>query len=480
MKTFLIASTIVAAAFVAAPAASAKNIVVGFTTTRSMKNPASTIDPSLLPNGIPIPDLNAMLLVNVPDSAVEAIKRALTGRPGIRYVEEDQVAHMTFVPNDQQVGSQWGLAKIQAQSSWDTAMGLNTTIAVVDTGVDYNHPDLAGKVIKGHDFVSNDEDPMDQNDHGTHVAGIAAAVTNNAIGVAGVAPSAKILAVRVLDGTGNGELSAIANGITYAVDHGANVINLSMGGPTGATVLQDAVNYAASHNVVVSCAAGNDASMTLLIPAQYDSCTSVTATDQGDGRASFASGGTGLDLSAPGVGILSTIRNSQYDTWDGTSMSAPFVTGLAAVLASMGLDRTSIISTMTSTATDLGAPGYDTTFGFGRINAAAAVSGAGSGVTPPPPPPPTNATPTCTSATTAVRRGRAIGLTLQCIDANGDVLTYAIASSPSHGKLSSLDVSRGTVTYMPSRSFRGTDTFAFTARDAHVSASPATRTLMVS
>jgi len=362
---------------------------------------------------VQLPDLNARL-VRVPDAAVAVIEQSLLSKPGVRYVEEDTVAHATWVPDDPKLGSQWGLAKVQAESAWDSALGLNITIAIVDTGVDYNHPDLTGKVILGHDYVSNDEDPKDENDHGTHVAGIAAAVANNAIGVAGMAPSANILAVRVLDRNGNGFLSAIASGITYSVDHGAKVINLSMGGTTGSTVLQDAVDYAANHGVVVSCAAGNDSRMTMLFPAQYDSCTSVTATDQNDARASFADGGPGLDLSAPGVGILSTIRGGAYDTWSGTSMSAPFVSGLAALLSSEGLDRAGIISTMTATADDLGAPGYDTTFGFGRINAAAALAGAGSGIVPPPPPPPTNSAPTCTSATTAVRRRRAIALTLKC------------------------------------------------------------------
>jgi subtilisin family serine protease len=217
---------------------------------------------------------------------------------------------------------------------------------------------------------------MDVQGHGTHVAGIVAANADNGYGVVGIAPSAKVLAVRVLDAEGSGNYSQVANGIVYAADQGADVINLSLGGPAGAEVLRSAVLYAASRGAVVTCATGNDGADTIGYPARYDGCVAVGATDRYDKRAGFSNRGSGIDITAPGAQVLSTTIGSGHEAWDGTSMATPYVSGVAALLVSQGLRRRAVIDTLRATARDLGASGADTTFGAGRVDAGAAVLAA--------------------------------------------------------------------------------------------------------
>lgn len=313
-------------------------------------------------------------LITVPAARREALMARLQMLPGVEYVERDGTTMAAWTPNDPSLSSQWGITKVGAPTAWNTALGINTTVAVVDTGVDYGHPDLVGRVDKGYDFVANDANPMDENNHGTHVAGIIAAATNNGIGIAGMAPSARILAVRVLNSSGSGYDSWLASGITYAADKGAKVINLSVGASTGTTTLRNALLYAVNKGAVVTCAAGNNGTGTLLYPAAWSECLSVGASDSNDARASFSNYGTNLDVMAPGTRILSTVRAGGYQYWSGTSMATPFVSGVAALLAGQGRSRMLVESAITSTAKDLGAAGYDKVTGYGRINAAAAVA----------------------------------------------------------------------------------------------------------
>ncbi|MCW2950001.1 MAG: peptidase, partial [Thermoleophilia bacterium] len=313
----------------------------------------------------------------------------LLARPGVAYVEVDHVAHAydlgsaaasgvnaRWAPSDTLLGSQWGLATIGAPAAWDLARGTGVTIAVVDTGVDYTHPDLSGHIDLGRDFVDRDEDPMDVQGHGTHVAGTAAGTADDGFGVAGVAPNARILAVRVLDKDGSGNYSTVASGIVYAADRGAKVINLSLGGTEASVALEEAINYATTRGAIVTCATGNESIANIGYPARYEGCTSVGATDDSDSVAKFSNTGTGIDFTAPGVQILSSTIGGGHEAWDGTSMATPFVSGTAALLYGQGLGRRAVLAAMTAGARDLGPAGYDTTYGAGRIDAAAAVTAA--------------------------------------------------------------------------------------------------------
>jgi thermitase len=481
----IVACALLAGATLPAQAA-ATQLVVGFTPESGTNARTQALQLATAGSGIDLQRLDARV-IQVPDAAAPMLLQALRRHPAVRYAEFDRPVQLAWTPNDTSFGSQWALAKAGATSAWDRARGDGVLIADLDTGVDYHHPDLAGKVALGWDFVAGDADPIDEHGHGTHVAGIAAAVTNNARGVAGMAPSARILAVRVLDANGSGTMSNAARGITYAVDNGAKVINLSLGGASGTTALRDAVGYAVGKGVVLVCAAGNDSKTTLSYPAAYDGCTSIGATSSSDARASFSNTGTGLDLVAPGVSILSTVRGTGYQSWSGTSMATPMAAGLAALLYSQGLGRSAVLSAMTSTARDLGSSGYDTSFGHGRIDAAAALASVATPTpaptptpTPAPPTPtPTNRAPSCTSSSVSLSRGASVSIPLRCTDADGDALTWSITSKPTWGTLSNLDAARGTVTYAAHWYFRGTYSLRFTARDAPTAATSATVSITV-
>ncbi len=322
--------------------------------------------------------------------------------------------------SDPYFAKQWGLTKIQAEQAWSLATGTGTIIAVVDTGVDFNHPDLASKLISypDADFVEpngtctgrkgqrtcTQDGAQDRNGHGTHVAGIAAAITNNGTGIAGVAPGAKILPVRVLDAEGSGTTDQVAAGIRFAADKGANVINLSLGFLSGAgevvkligvlDPIYAAIEHANSKGAVVVIAAGNDSIPLCSEPSAAPGVICVGSTDSRDLRSWFSNGDATLMknyLVAPGGDAatcagdifstyLTTLSTSScstqagYDALAGTSMATPHVAGVAALLASKGLDRNRIISCILATGDDLGTPGRDPVFGYGRLNAYRAVS----------------------------------------------------------------------------------------------------------
>lgn len=288
---------------------------------------------------------------------------------------------------------QWGLTQIQAPAAWDVTTGtMAITIAVVDTGVAQSHEDLGPKIIPGYDFYWEDSDPEDDHyynghSHGTHVAGIAAAETNNSMGVAGLSWGARIMPVKVLGPGGSGSVDKVANGITYAADNGAQVINLSLGGPDLANnaTLKGAVNYAYGQGCLLVAAAGNDGISEPLYPAAYDHVVAVAATNDSDNRAWFSNYGSYVDVAAPGVNIYSTVRDiyGSYGYKDGTSMATPFVSGLAALIwsACPGYTNDQVESRIETTAVDLGAPGWDPYYGHGRIDAWHAVA-PGLGASP--------------------------------------------------------------------------------------------------
>ena len=227
---------------------------------------------SVLPAGIQWPGpqvlFDQVVRLTLPQSlATEKILSLLRAMGQVSYAEVDEVRQASDVPNDPYYGQQWQFGSIQAEGGWSKTHGsTSVTLAVIDTGIDYNHPDLSGKVLPGYNYVSGNNDPYDDNGHGSHVAGLAAAMTNNSVGVAGVDWQARILPLKVLDSSGSGYDSDIASAIRYAADNGADVINMSLGGSTSSTTLQNAVNYAYGKGVVIVAAAGNDGELERLLP----------------------------------------------------------------------------------------------------------------------------------------------------------------------------------------------------------------------
>lgn len=279
--------------------------------------------------------------------------------PGVDYVERNGIMHIppmpeydssekggstevepnAYNPNDPSVGYQWHLDRIMYRMAPAPVATDVPCIVVIDTGVDYTHPDLAGKVYMGKDTIQNDMDPMDVQGHGTHVAGIAAGITNNSVGISGVSPLSNILAVRVLDDYGYGTYAQIANGIIWANNWAAaaqcggqepKIYNLSLGGPSSSTTLANAVQAAADKGRLVIAATGNNNSTAQFYPAAYPSVLAVSATEQMGKRAYFSNHGSWADIAAPGYKIWSTTMGAGYEPWNGTSMATPVVAGAAA------------------------------------------------------------------------------------------------------------------------------------------------------
>lgn len=242
--------------------------------------------------------------------------------------------------NDPRVGEQWALPLLGIPSSWSQIQNSrgNLIIAVVDSGVCTDHPDLQGRTVAGFDFVENDSVPQDLFGHGCGVAGIIAANANNGVGIAGIAPNAQIMPIRVLDNRGLGSYSTIAQGIIYAADNGANVINLSLAGPSNSIILQEAVNYALARNIVVIAAAGNFGQNGAYYPAALPGVIGVGSIDNDLQRSDFSHFGNGVDVYAPGKDLLTISPNGGYEMKTGTSFAAPVVSGLAAIQYGLGVD----------------------------------------------------------------------------------------------------------------------------------------------
>lgn len=277
-------------------------------------------------------------------------------------------------PNDPYYSFQWGLGKIRAPEAWALSQGQGVLIAVLDTGTDHTHPDLSGKVRTDidRDFVNNDYDAMDDNGHGTHVSGIAAAVTNNGIGVAGLGWSATVLPLKVMNAAGEGNAFALASAISYAADWGAKVVNMSLGGQAPCPdYLQTAIDSAYNRGVLLVAAAGNAGANQSVFPANCNHVLGVAATTSSDTRASFSNYGSHVSVAAPGVSIRSTYLGGDYCDMRGTSMATPFVAGLAALVYAWYPTYTPdrVASAILDNAQDLGSTGWDQYYGCGRIDA---------------------------------------------------------------------------------------------------------------
>lgn len=361
-------------------------------------------------------DQRSFQRIKIPGGKVKEKVYEYLARDDVDYAEPNYVARALLVPNDPYYRYQWNFDNPEyggthTEKAWDGSAGSGVVVAVVDTGVAYENyqqsrrsryyqaPDLANTCfVAGYDFVSNDSHPNDDNAHGTHVAGTIAQSTNNSIGVAGIAFQACLMPVKVLDRYGYGTYADIAEGIRWAADHGADVVNLSLGGPADSAVLEEAVAYAYTKGVVVVAAAGNDGGSGRIYPASYDDYVmSVGATQYNESLAPYSNYGAGVDVVAPGGnlgvdqnsdgfidGILQNTFNpnirrvDEFAYWffQGTSMAAAHVAGVAAVVISHGVAATSddVRAAVEATADDLGTTGRDSTFGWGLVNAAGALA----------------------------------------------------------------------------------------------------------
>ena len=315
------------------------------------------------------------------DDITEFIKRVSTD-PYVRHAAPNGVVHGGYTPDDPRWNQQWGPKKIYCPEAWDYQKGdTRIFVAILDTGVDYNHEDLSGRVIKGYDYVNMDNDPMDDHNHGTHCAGISGAIMDNNKGIAGVA-QVSLIAVKVLDNTANGIWENIINGIYYAANWGpsnsAKVLSMSFEGgyhPDAKIACNYAYNTKGCLLVAIS---GNYGIEQIAYPAAYGTVIAVGATDSNDQRWSYSNYGDKLELVAPGVGIHSTVRNNGYSDMTGTSMAAPHVSGVAALMWSqnpwVAYNNAKIREVLKNTAIDLGTSGKDKYYGYGKVNAYAAVT----------------------------------------------------------------------------------------------------------
>ena len=325
-----------------------------------------------------IPGLSAVVVrANDTKSAIARLEQD----PGVVYAEPNYVMRKItpaakapafgLLAGDELLDKLWGMQKIGANQVWASLPGdRKVTVAVIDSGVDYTHPDLAGRTSKGNDFVNFDQDAMDDDGHGTHCAGTIAGGLGDG-GVVGVAPGVSILPVKVLDANGSGSFANVAAGIVYAADQGAPILSMSLGAGRSSKVLDDAVAHAVARGALIVAAAGNDGSDEPCYPAVMPGVMAVSATMKTDKLAYFSNYGKHLSVSAPGSDILSTYPGGKYESLDGTSMACPHVAGLAALVKSKNPAFTAkqVRSKIESAAFDLGAKGFDPTFGHGRIDA---------------------------------------------------------------------------------------------------------------
>lgn len=318
-------------------------------------------------------------IIELPRGSERAAVNKLKNNPHFKYAELDRAVPVALSVNDPYFGSAWHIPKIGAPSAWDATQGAGITIAILDSGVDAAHPDLLGNLVPGYNSYDNNTNIADICGHGTKVAGAAAATTNNALGVAGVAGQAKIMPVRIAflsGGSCYAYFSTMASGLTWAADHGARVANISYASVPSSMAVQSAANYLRSKGGLLFVSAGNYNRDEGFTPT--DSMIAVSATTSTDMRASFSSYGAFVALAAPGSGIYTTVSGGGYGGVNGTSFSSPITAAVAALVmaANPSLNPDQVQNILFSTAVDLGTAGRDIYYGYGRVNAAAAVAAA--------------------------------------------------------------------------------------------------------
>ncbi|MGH3473896.1 MAG: S8 family serine peptidase [Aeromicrobium sp.] len=379
----LLAAPVVAAALISAPVSSSASPspdddkVADIVDTAPAGEPLEVVVTSRGADGTPV---ISTIAADTRSKARALVARAL-GRSNTIGAEMNHRVSIDAY-NDTFRSQQWALTALKAETVHGYTRGSGITVAVIDTGVRSSHSDLSGNVLSGIDYVSPGTSANDENGHGTHVAGIIAAKYNNSRGIAGMAPSAKILPVRVLDRNGSGSAANVAKGILYAASR-AKVINLSLGSTQNSTAMRTAVAEAISKNVLVVAAAGNRGcglfGAPTEYPASYPGVVGVAAVNQSIQKASFSSCGSWVDVAAPGQGIISTmIRSSvglgcsssaDYCTISGTSFSTPYVAAAGALaIARRGWSQSTVASRLQSTATDISPSGKDSRTGAGFIN----------------------------------------------------------------------------------------------------------------
>ncbi|SNQ60607.1 S8 family peptidase [Candidatus Methanoperedens nitratireducens] len=316
------------------------------------------------------------IAAKLPKNKIEELKK----NPKVAYVESDRIVQALAETTP------WGVTKINAPAVWQntsTNKGTGIKVAILDTGIQSNHPDLINNIKGGVNFAGRPDGSTnprywtDKNGHGTHVAGIVAAVGDNDIGVIGVAPEAHLYAVKVLNNAGSGYTSDIIQGLQWAADN-AQIASMSFGSSYYNQAEKDAIDAARAKGLILIAAAGNSgdgnpSTNNVGYPARYNNVIAVAATNSNDVVASWSSDGLEVDVSAPGVDILSTYKGSSYAYLSGTSMATPYVTGTVALMLKAGISANDIQSKLQATAVDINAPGFDVFSGYGRINAFSAI-----------------------------------------------------------------------------------------------------------
>ncbi len=298
------------------------------------------------------------------------------------FIEPNYIYKKFDVPNDPEYSKQWNLRSINIESAWDETKGSGVTVAVIDTGIS-PVPDLKDtKFVTGYDFVNDQSDAYDDSGHGTHVAGTIAQSTNNNYGVAGVAYEANLMPLKVLSASGGGTVADIAEAIRFAADNGADVINMSLGGPGESKLMEEALDYAYQKGVVLVAAAGNSNENSASYPARYRHVIGVAATDAADTKAPYSNFGAGVDISAPGGSEGGLILQETLDPetnepvfagYQGTSMAAPHVAGIAALVKASGIKEPDEVLNVLMQSARVVQEDPLNHFGAGHVDASAAV-----------------------------------------------------------------------------------------------------------
>ncbi len=358
MKSIVILILALAAALPVGAASQTKRYIIGFDPRARISDRVNVLK-SLGATQVDSLDEFGAVVAEVPVQPFSIMEQKILTEPGVTQVEEDvyvnwlqdvepafgalkaPVFHNTSVvsasalpPGVLPAEVPWGIARVNAPAAWATTQGEGVRVAVLDTGIDANHPDLRGQVVGCYNAFDASKSCMDDNHHGTHVSGTIAALWDGK-GVVGVAPKAKLVAVKVLDKDGGANLTSVIKGILWTANNNIQVANMSLGSPIGIVFMHLAINYATSHGVVFVAAAGNNGKK-VEYPGGYADVIAVSASDEHDKIASFSSRGDKVEFIAPGVDVKSSVPGGGYEYFDGTSMATPHVTGLAALAVARG------------------------------------------------------------------------------------------------------------------------------------------------